>query len=65
MAPWQLRIQLVFPSPDWALEHLERLMMITGIVCFTVYFLVTDDGLLATIGNLSSFVRLSITVPYQ
>ena len=27
VAPWRLRIQLVFPSPDWALERLERLMM--------------------------------------
>ena len=27
MAPWRLRIQLIFPSPDWALERLERLMM--------------------------------------
>ena len=27
MAPWQLRIQLVFPSPDGAIEHLECLSM--------------------------------------
>ena len=27
MAPWRLRIKLIFRSPNWALERLERLMM--------------------------------------